>query len=400
MSIRSVTWSLFCLPSLVVAMASVANAQLPTGWRAHDWDRAEATVVTPGDAALPVPPPSDAVVLFDGKDLSQWCDNEGNPAKWIVKDDVMESVPGSGYVFTKQAFGDCQLHVEWSAPQKVEGSSQGRGNSGVFLMGLYEVQVLDSFENRTYADGHAASVYGQYPPLVNASRKPGEWQSYDIIFHRARFTADGDLLSPARLTVLHNQVLVQDNVESLGPTSWLQHYQYSNTPEQLPLSLQDHGNPVRYRNIWIRTLKENPRPLPTTPYRTDVIQLASSELDGYVGEYGNVRIGREGRHLTLNMGGRPMELIAHTPTDFSVRYTAITLQFEHDKDGKPVALDFMMAGDTSRMERKVDEPAAEIEQEEGMEEEDMEVGEDVEDEEDMDEDDEDDDMDDENNATR
>ena len=157
---------------------------------------------------------------------------------------------------TKDAYGDCQLHVEWSAPNPPIGTDQDRGNSGVFLHGLYEIQVLDSYNNVTYADGEAAAVYGQYPPLVNAARPPGDWQTYDIIFHGPRFDADGKLLRKATVTVFFNGVLVQDHVELTGPTEHHQRPPYKPTPEKLPLSLQDHNHPVRYRNLWIRELKE------------------------------------------------------------------------------------------------------------------------------------------------
>ncbi len=341
-----------CLLLVLVLTASTARGQLPTGWRAHDWNRPAPTVVTPGEAALPVAPPSDAIVLFDGSDLSQWRNAEGEEAKWIVRDGVMESVPGSGYVFTRQAFGDVQLHVEWAAPEKVEGKSQGRGNSGVFLMGNFEVQVLDSYDNRTYADGQASALYGQYPPLVNASRKPGEWQSYDIIFHRPRFGGDGVLLSPATLTVLHNGVLVQDNVSSLGPTSWLQHMPYEAGPEALPLSLQDHGNPVRYRNIWVRKLDEHPHLPPTTPYDPAVEQLSSAELDRYVGKYdGGNRIKRKGRHLYLVKAGRDLEMVARSMTEFGVRFTAATITFDLDDEGQPTAMTYDMGGDQGKSKR-------------------------------------------------
>ncbi|HEX4545451.1 MAG TPA: DUF1080 domain-containing protein, partial [Candidatus Acidoferrum sp.] len=200
-------------------------------------------------------PPSDAVILFDGKDLSKWSHKDGSPAKWKVANGYLETVPKTGYIYTRDAFGDCQLHVEFDEPVPPQGESQGRGNSGVFLMGLYEIQVLDSYENRTYADGQAGAVYGQYPPLVNASRPPGQWQSYDIVFHGPRFDKAGKLLRPARVTVLHNGVLVQDNVEPSGPTANGQRPPYSPQPDRLPLALQDHGQPVRFRNIWIREWK-------------------------------------------------------------------------------------------------------------------------------------------------
>ena len=168
----------------------------------------------------------------------------------------MEMVKKTGAIRTKKKFGSCQLHVEWASPEEVTGDSQGRGNSGVFLMEFYEVQVLDNYRNITYADGMAAAVYGQYPPLVNACRPPGEWQTYDIVFHRPRFDADGGLLRPAFMTVFHNGILVQDRVELTGPTAWKQRPPYKAHADRLPISLQDHGNPVRFRNIWIRELAE------------------------------------------------------------------------------------------------------------------------------------------------
>jgi hypothetical protein len=193
-------------------------------------------------------PPSDAIVLFDGKDLSQW---EGGE-KWIIKDGVA-TVHGGG-IRTKRGFGDCQLHVEWASPEEVKGSGQGRGNSGVYLMDRYEIQVLDSYDNKTYFDGQAGSLYKERPPLVNPCRKPGQWQTYDIIFTAPRFEADGKLKTPGYVTVLYNGVLVQNHTEIEGTTAWDAPPKYAAHPDKLPISLQDHGNPVRYRNIWIRVL--------------------------------------------------------------------------------------------------------------------------------------------------
>jgi len=208
----------------------------------------EPRVINPG------PPPSDAIVLFDGKDLSQWkSDKDGGPAKWDIKDGVA-TVNGTGGISTKQGFGDCQLHIEWATPTKVKGDGQSRGNSGIFLQGRYEVQILDSYENKTYFHGQAGAIYKQSAPLVNASRKPGEWQAYDIIFHAPRFDETGNLLKPATITLLHNGALIQDNVEIKGPTSRPGKPKYEPHPLKQPLALQDHKNPVRFRNIWIREL--------------------------------------------------------------------------------------------------------------------------------------------------
>ena len=218
----------------------------------HDMDRPTPPLVDPGSAGRP---PSDAIVLF-GADLSQWRMKDGAPAKWKAEKGYIEIVPGSGDLVTARAFGDCQLHLEWASPAVPKGEGQERGNSGVYLMGRYEVQVLDSYRNRTYADGQAAAIYGQFPPLVNAARPPGEWQAYDIVFHRPRFGHDGKLVTPARMTVFHNGVLVQDDVELLGATVHAQRATYAAHPDRLPLMLQDHGHPVRYRNIWLRELPE------------------------------------------------------------------------------------------------------------------------------------------------
>jgi hypothetical protein len=233
----------------------VVEAQQTT-WKVHDMKRPAPVVADPGTAStqdVVGRAPSDAVVLFDGKDLSAWAQKDGSPAKWKVGSGYFETVPKTGYIYTKKAFGDCQLHVEFATPSPAVGQGQDRGNSGVFLMGLYEIQVLDSYNNRTYADGSAAAVYGQYPPLVNASRPPGQWQTYDIVFHAPKFGGDRKVMKKARVTVLHNGVLVQDNVEIQGQTSQ-DVPEYEAGPEKLPLALQDHNHPVRFRNIWVREL--------------------------------------------------------------------------------------------------------------------------------------------------
>ena len=214
--------------------------------------KAEPPIVTPGK--INADPPSDAIVLFDGKDLSHWRANGGGAAKWTIRDGYVEVAPGAGDVTTLEKFGDVQLHIEWATPAVVKGEGQERGNSGVFLMERYEVQVLDSYENKTYFHGQAASVYKQYAPLVNASRKPGEWQTYDIVFHAPRFDEQGKVIDRARVTVLHNGVLVQNNVEIYGNTFNDRPAIYIAHDPMEPLRLQDHGNPVRYRNIWIRRL--------------------------------------------------------------------------------------------------------------------------------------------------
>jgi hypothetical protein len=244
----------------VLATAQVANGQVDPKWKIHDLARPTPPIIEPGTPSTqesPGRPPSDATVLFDGKDLSHWVHDSGTPAAWKIENGYVEVAPKTGTIHTREAFGDCQLHVEFREPTPPTGESQERGNSGVFFMGLYEIQVLDSYENKTYADGQASAVYGQYPPLVNASRPPGQWQSYDIVFHGPRFGKDDKLLRPAHVTVFHNGVLVQDNVELTGPTAHHARPPYKAHPTRLPLGLQAHNNPVRFRNIWIRELKSS-----------------------------------------------------------------------------------------------------------------------------------------------
>ena len=249
---------LVCDVLFLFGAVMVANGQVDPQWQIHDRNRPVPPVITAGTASTedaPGKPPSDAIVLFEGKDLSQWVQKkDGGSVQWKVTNGYFEVVPHTGDLRTKESFGDCQLHVEFAEPDPPRGEDQDRGNSGVFLMGLYEIQVLDSYNNKTYADGQASAVYGQYPPLVNASRAPGRWQTYDIIWHGPRFDANGKLTRPAQVTVLHNGVLTQDHVELSGPTGHHVRPPYTPGPDKLPLALQDHNHPVRYRNIWIRNL--------------------------------------------------------------------------------------------------------------------------------------------------
>jgi hypothetical protein len=219
-------------------------------YHVHDPDRPHPPVVTP--AAVPGGPPSDAIVLFDGKDLSKW-EQGGGEANWKVGAGYFEVAPRTGTLLTREKFGDVQLHVEWSSPTVIRGNSQGRGNSGVLLMGLYEIQVLDAWDNPTYADGEAGAIYAQWPPLAFPAKKPGEWNTYDIVFEAPHFEGD-KLVKPAFQTVFYNGVVVHNRKELLGPMVYRQVAHYRPHPPELPLGLQDHGNPVRYRNVWIRRL--------------------------------------------------------------------------------------------------------------------------------------------------
>ena len=240
--------------ALLVSSTAPAAQELPPPEETEVWKPVPA-VVDPGH---PGHPPSDAIVLFDGTDLSEWRDRGGAP-QWKVADGAMTVRPGAGSLTTKRGFGDVQLHIEWRTPTEIVGESQGRGNSGVFLMGLYEVQVLDSWENPTYVNGQAASVYKQHVPLVNASRPPGEWQTYDIVFTAPGFTAGGALEQPANVTVLHNGVLVQNHVTLEGPTVFRGAPRYEAHADRMPIMLQDHRNDVSYRNIWVRELGKSAR---------------------------------------------------------------------------------------------------------------------------------------------
>jgi len=254
------------LVGLVFAISSYAGRRPPYE-TVHDMDPALLPpVITPEDD--PAKAPSDAIVLFDGTDKTlkaEWVTGRDNPPKWMVNTEkgYMEIVKKGGGIRTKKSFGNCQLHIEWASPTPPTGTSQSRGNSGVYFMGKYEVQILDSYtadnykDNRTYADGQAAALYGQYPPIVNACRRPGEWQTYDISFLAPKFDKDGKLVRRARVTVWHNGLVVQNNVEYWGPSAHKQkNPQYRRHEAKLPISLQDHGNPVRFRNIWIRELPE------------------------------------------------------------------------------------------------------------------------------------------------
>jgi len=237
-----------------------------TPWHVHDGKRPQPRVVTPGSTSGSSAP-SDATVLFDGKDLSKWESSRSGDAKWKVENGYMEAVKGTGAIRTRDKFADFQLHLEFATPAQVQGNSQGRGNSGVLINGIYEVQVLDSHDNPTYPDGQAGAIYGQTPPLVNASKPPGEWQSYDIIFESPRWDEKNQLAKKGNVTVIHNGVVLHHRREFLGATdgvggvahkalaAYVKHH-----PPEVFIELQDHNNPIRYRNLWIRALGEYDKP--------------------------------------------------------------------------------------------------------------------------------------------
>lgn len=338
----------------LVATAALAAQQsavdpTPPRWRQHDIQRPKPPAVEPAEAPIASKPPADAVVLFDGSNLDAWKSN-GGPARWRVVDGTMETVPGAGQIETKRSFGDIQLHVEWAAPNPPHGKGQDRGNSGVFLMGQFEIQVLDSYRAETYADGQAGAIYGQFPPLFNASRPPGQWQSYDIAFRRPRFQA-GKLVEPARITLFHNGILVQNNEEPFGPTSWLKWLPYHDRGGRGPIALQDHDHPVRYRNLWLRELPERAAP---PKIETPGYAMSAEELDACAGRYrlggdSAAVVAREGDHLTVTFPWRPgpLELRAASATEFEMPSTDGGFRFRKDAAGKITGVDFRI-GDGER----------------------------------------------------
>jgi hypothetical protein len=299
--------------------------------------------------------------LFDGSNLDEWKSTGGGPAKWKVADGYLETKPGTGPIETKRKFGDIQLHVEWAAPDPPAGVGQDRGNSGVFLMGQFEIQVLDSYRADTYADGQAGAIYGQYPPLFNASRPPGEWQTYDIAFRRPRFDPAGTLREPARITVIHNGILVQNNEEPIGPTSWLKALPYTDQGDRGPIALQDHDHPVRYRSIWLRELPERPAPTEKDLARPKVVTLPTGVLDRYVGLYlmnerpdaPKATIRREGDHLTITFPFRPQALAMEpiSETEFDLPFTDGRFTFRKDDSGRVTSVHFRI-GDGERVLKK------------------------------------------------
>ncbi len=348
-------------------MACLVAEEVGTGrasarWRQHDFRRPKPLVVEPAEGQIASKPPKDAVILFSGLNLDAWRSTRGGPATWRVGDGYMETAPGAGPIETKGKFGDIQLHVEWAAPNPPDGKGQDRGNSGIFLMGEFEIQVLDSYKADTYADGQAGAIYGQYPPLFNASRPPGEWQSYDIAFRRPRFDGSGKLLEPARVTLFHNGILVQDNEEPFGFTTWLKWLPYKDIGERGVISLQDHDHPVRYRNIWLRELPERAAPTAKDLSRPKVITLPSEVLDRYAGQYllnekpeaPKATIAREDGHLTVIFPFRPQPLALEpiTETEFDMPYTDGRFTFRKDGQGRVIGVHFRI-GDGERDMKKL-----------------------------------------------
>lgn len=331
-------------------------------WRQHDIRRPRPPVTEPAEGPIAARPPKDAVVLFDGTSLDAWKSADGGPARWRLVDGAMETAPGAGAIETRRTFGDVQLHVEWAAPSPPRGVGQDRGNSGVFLMGQFEIQVLDSYRADTYADGQAGAIYGQFPPLANASRPPGEWQAYDVAFRRPRFDAAGKLLEPARITVFHNGILVQNNEEPFGPTSWLKWLPYADRGGRGPIALQDHDHPVRYRNLWLRELPERPAPSTRDLERPKVVTLPTAVLDRFTGRYAvnskpdapEAVIVRDGGHLVITFPFRPQPLVLEpiSATEFAMPYTDGRFTFRSDVRGRVTGVLFRI-GDGERDMRRL-----------------------------------------------
>jgi hypothetical protein len=355
---------LICSGVFAVMVAQDGQSKLPPGrWRQHDMNRPKPPVVEPAEAPVASMPPKDAVVLFDGMNLDAWQSPDGSAAKWKVNEGAMETIPGAGAIQTRGKFGDIQLHIEWSAPSPPHGKGQDRGNSGIFLMGQFELQVLDSYKSETYADGMAGSIYGQYPPLFNASRPPGEWQTYDVAFRRPRFAGDGTLLEPARITLIFNGILVQNNEEPFGPTSWLKWLPYTDEGERAPISLQDHDHPVRYRNVWLRELPERATPASGDLARPKIVTLPESILDSFTGAYEfgagsstRAKITRDGGHLVLTLPFRtqPLALEPISETEFDMPFTDGRFTFHKDEKGHVTSALFHI-GDSERELKKVPE---------------------------------------------
>jgi hypothetical protein len=333
------------LVAIVVADELQAIAK-PGRWLQHDISRPKPPVVEPvgSPPVARMPVPRDAVVLFDGSNLDAWRTDGGRSARWKVSDGFLEVAPGTGAIHTRDKFGDVQLHVEWASPSPAVGKGQDRGNSGIFLMGQFEIQVIDSYHADTYADGQAGALYGQYPPLANASRPPGEWQTYDIAFRRPRFDHAGKLLEPARFTLIHNGILVQNNEELWGGTNWLEPAPYDRRADRGPIELQDHGHKVRFRNIWLRELPDRAAPPADYSDRRKIISLTPDVLDPLTGQYlmghdKNAKpaiVSRAEGHLLFKMPSRPkpLEMLPISATEFVLPYADAKFTFQRNTEGR------------------------------------------------------------------
>ncbi len=344
-----------------MVMAEEPAAVLGRRWKQHSMTQPKPPVVAGQGSAGLAAPPADAVVLFDGKSLDKWVSDGGEPAAWAVRDGFFEIKPEAGSIQTRESFGDIQMHIEWASPSPASGSGQNRGNSGVFLMGRYEIQILDTFQADTYADGYAGAVYGQAPPLLNASLPPGAWQTFDIIFRGPRFSADEKLLDAAHVTVLHNGVAVQNNEPILGPTSWLNFLAYQPHEMEGPIRLQDHGQPVRFRSIWVRRLPARIETFAEQAEPPHAIAKTPSELAAFAGAFqmGDdeakppVTMTVDGKGLIVRFPDRPvdMPIVPVSERVFEFVNTDATIEFEVDASGKPGNATMHIGGSTRSLKR-------------------------------------------------
>lgn len=307
-------------------------------WRVHDMKRPQPPTIDPGIPGTQESggkAPSDAIVLFDGKDLTRWEGVRDGTVKWIVKDGYFEVVPGTGDIRTIDSFGDCQLHIEWSTPYHQVGNNYD-GNSGVFMMSKYEVQIFDTYRAKVYADGNPGAIYGEFPPDVNPCLSPGKWQTYDIIFHHPSFDENGFVIKPAIITLIYNGVVVQDNTEILGPTRWMSESLYEAHPDKLPLTLQDHSNPIRFRNIWIRPLPQGVQN--SGPEMPEGITLSNTIMEQYVGTYGkgiSVTIDHRDGKMMARIASLPFfELISLSENEFIGKRVDSRFVIDSDESGK------------------------------------------------------------------
>jgi hypothetical protein len=367
---KSFGFACFCsiatagLVAFLVA-GEIADTAPESRWLQHDIRRPRPPVVDPVGSSTSSPAPRDAVILFGGDNLDAWQTPEGGRAPWKVTDGFMEVAPGTGPIETKGKFGDVQLHVEWASPSPPVGKGQDRGNSGIFLMGLFELQVIDSYQADTYADGQAGALYGQYPPLANASRPPGQWQTYDIAFRCPRFDSGGKVLEPARMTVVHNGILIQNNEELRGPTNWLETQPYEAGADRGRIELQDHGHRVRFRNIWLRQLSERPAPKSEDLARPKIISLPAEALDELTGNYAMdpkkdappATITRGDGQLLFKLPNRPKPLTmqAISATEFVLPHTDARFAFQRDAQGRVAGVLFRV-GDGERLLTKLTAP--------------------------------------------
>ncbi len=333
--------------AFAVSFMHKSIAQVSPEWKQHDMSYPAPPAVYPGRVSTQDKvgqAPSDAIVLFDGKNLNHWRSMDGSPADWKIENGLLVAEEGrGGGIRTFQNFGDIQLHVEWVTPNPPDGVGQSRGNNGIQIMGKYEVQILDSYKSATFPHGQAAAIYSQFPPRVNASLPPGEWQTYDIIFRAPSFDVNGNVQKKAIITVFHNGILVHDHVELKGVHSWMGKIKYEAHPEKLPLVLQrEPCTPVKFRNIWIREL--NPLPIPKHEIIRE-ISLSHKVLDDYTGTYKmqngrNFEVMRENNHLVIKLFGSDRLFFASSDVDFFAKDIDFAFRMKLDNDGKAMGMIF------------------------------------------------------------